>query len=112
MSEHPAVPSPVDRFIEAVNNGDSDSFLGFFPDDGVVDDWGRRFVGHDEIRGWSDNEFVGAEGTLTPRVVSTEGDTITVDADWESNHYTGPSRFIFVVDGSMVKEMRITEWVE
>lgn len=103
------VPEPVNGFIEAVNGGDTDRFLAFFPDDGVVDDWGRQFRGHEEIRGWSDREFVGAKGTLTPTAVQQDGDTVTVDGDWASNHFTGPSRFVFTVAGDQVREMRITD---
>ncbi|UYM03386.1 nuclear transport factor 2 family protein [Solicola gregarius] len=103
------VPQPVRGFIGAVNDGDTDRFLGYFPADGVVNDWGREFHGHDAIRGWSDGEFIGAKGTLTPTSVQQDGDTVTVDGDWASNHFTGPSRFVFVVDGDSVREMRITD---
>lgn len=108
MSAEADVPAPLDRFIETVNGGDTEGFLSFFLDDGVVDDWGRRFVGHDEIRGWSDREFIGAQGTFTPHDVSTEGAIVTIDAMWESNHYTGPSRFAFEIEDDRVKEMKIT----
>ncbi len=103
------VPEPVSGFIAAVNAGDTERFLDYFPTDGVVNDWGREFHGHDAIRGWSDREFVGAQGTLTPANVTHEGNTITVDGDWASNHFTGPSRFVFTVDGDAVREMRITD---
>ena len=39
------VPEPVGSLIEAVNRTDVESFLGFFVEDGEVDDWGRRFQG-------------------------------------------------------------------
>lgn len=104
----PVPPDPVDRFVEAVNAGDTDMFLSFFPEDGVVDDWGRRFVGHDAIRGWSDQEFIGAQGKMTVTEVAQEENAVTVTADWVSNHYTGPSRFTFLIGGGKVQEMRIT----
>lgn len=85
MTDTPVLPAPVDRFVEAVNAGDTEAFLGFFPDDGVMDDWGRRFVGQDAIRGWSDKEFIGAQGRMT-----------------------GPSRFVFVRAGERIQEMQIT----
>lgn len=34
------LPPPVDRFVQAVNQGDSQTFLSFFPKDGVVIDSG------------------------------------------------------------------------
>lgn len=103
------VPEPVNGFIEAVNAGDTEAFLGYFPDDdGVVDDWGRQFRGHEEIRAWSDQEFVGAQGTLTANAVEVDGTVVTVDGHWASNHFTGDSRFVFVVAGDQVQELRIT----
>ncbi len=71
----PTVPEPVAAFVAVVNRHDTQAFLAFFPADGVVDDWGRRFVGHDAIRGWSDREFIGASGTMTPQQVDREGQT-------------------------------------
>jgi hypothetical protein len=44
------LPDPINRFVEAVNRADTKSFLDFFPSDGVVEDSGRRFVGHNAIR--------------------------------------------------------------
>ena len=103
----PDLPAPVAKLVSALQAGDTDAFLALFPEDGVVDDWGRRFVGHAAIRGWSDKEFIGAKGVLTPRKTSRDGDTVTVDAGWKSNFYSGDSRFVFVLDGGRVREMRI-----
>ncbi|MBO9663514.1 nuclear transport factor 2 family protein [Dokdonella sp.] len=105
MSE---LPTPVAKLVAAVAAGDTEAFLALFPADGVVDDWGRRFNGHAAIRTWSDKEFIGAKGVLTPRKVSRSGDTVTVDAGWKSEYYSGDSRFVFVLDGEAIREMRIT----
>ncbi len=104
----PTLPTTVAAFVAAVNRGDTDAFLGFFPDDGVVDDWGRRFAGHDAIRAWSDREFIGAEGTMTPQEVTARGFEVDVKAGWASTHHNGDSRFVFIVDGHRIREMRIT----
>lgn len=32
---------------------------------------------------------------------------LAVEAEWKSNFYSGSSRFIFVVDGDQIREMRI-----
>lgn len=103
----PELPAPVARLVAAVNGGDTDAFLALFPANGVVDDWGRKFSGHAAIRGWSDKEFIGAKGTLTPNTVTVSGHTVTVDAGWKSSFYSGDSRFIFVLDGDSIQEMRI-----
>ena len=102
------LPPLIDRFVAAVNRGNTEAFLVCFPPDGVVDDWGRRFVGHKAIRTWSDEEMIGAKGRMTVKNVEQAGNEVTVTADWKSNFYSGPSRYVFVVDGDHIREMRIT----
>jgi len=34
---------------------------------------------------------------------------VTLTAKWVSNHYTGPGKFTFRLDGDLIREMRITE---
>lgn len=102
------VPAVLQRFIDTVNRGDADGFLAFFPPTGVVDDWGRRMVGHAAIRKWSAREFIGAKGTLTPQSVQETRLGISLTADWASQFYSGVSRFVFVLDGEQIREMRIT----
>ena len=103
------VPEPVASFIEAVNRHDNDAFLDAFTTDGYVDDWGRVFTGRDAIEGWSDQEFIGATGVLTPRDVSSDGDTVTVVGDWASTHANGLSSFTFTVEGDKLAAMVIRE---
>lgn len=103
----PALPSPIDAFVAAVNRGDAETALAFFGRDGVVDDWGTRYVGAAAIAQWSVREFVGAKGRLTPTRVSRDGERIVVDAGWASSFYSGDSRFVFTVDGQRIREMRI-----
>lgn len=102
------LPKPIDLFVEAVNKGDEAKFLSFFDEkDGLINDWGRKFVGHSAIKGWSDKEFIGAKGTITPTKVEQKGNEISLRAGWKSNFYSGDSKFVFVVDGEKIKEMRI-----
>lgn len=103
------IPEPVASFVEAVNRHDEAAFLAAFTDDGFVDDWGRTFTGRDEIKAWSDREFIGSDGTLTPEEVSVDGDTVVVVGDWRSNHANGRSRFAFDVAGERVASMSISE---
>lgn len=102
------LPPPVQRFIDAVNAGDTDGFLAAFSGTGVVDDWGRVFTGREQIRGWSDTEFVGANGMLTPTAITPGDGEVTVDGDWTSTHFNGPSRFVFSYDDDGVTKMVIT----
>lgn len=105
----PTVPEPVATFIDVVNDHDEQRFLDSFADGGVVDDWGRIFTGPDEIGGWSDVEFIGAEGTLTVEEVTESDGQVTVVGDWRSNHANGRSRFTFDVVGDKISRMTIRE---
>ena len=102
------LPPLIDRFVAAVNRGNTEAFLACFAVDGVVDDWGRRFVGHKAIHTWSDEEMIGAKGRMTVRNIDQAGNEVTVTADWKSSFYSGPSRYVFIVDGDHIREMRIT----
>lgn len=83
--------------------------LDAFTAGGVVDDWGRTFTGRDEIRAWSNREFIGARGTLAIEVVETTDETITVVGDWHSTFANGRSKFVFETDGDKLTRMTIRE---
>lgn len=103
------IPEPVASFIKAVNRHDEEAFLDAFSVDGFVDDWGRVFTGREAIKGWSDNEFIGATGVLTPQETTVDGERITVVGDWASTHANGLSSFTFAVAGDRLASMTIRE---
>lgn len=103
------IPEPVASFIDAVNRHDEAGFLDAFTTEGAVDDWGRIFTGRAAIKAWSDREFIGATGTLTPEEVFEDGDELVVVGDWRSTHANGRSRFAFQVEGGSIRKMTIRE---
>ena len=103
------IPEPVASFLDAVNRHDETAFLDAFIDGGAVDDWGRTFTGRDQIKAWSDKEFIGSRGTLAVEEVEAAGSTITVIGDWRSHHANGRSRFVFDTDGDKLAKMTIRE---
>lgn len=103
------LPQTVSDVIEAVNRHDEEAFLDAFAEGGYVDDWGRIFTGRAEIKGWSDGEFIGAHGVLTPEETSVSGDVVTVVGDWASEHANGRSSFVFEVVGDRLASMTIRE---
>ncbi|KAB1661099.1 nuclear transport factor 2 family protein [Pseudoclavibacter sp. CFCC 13796] len=105
----PEIPEPVASFITAVNRHDEDGFLNAFTRDGLVDDWGRIFSGREAIKAWSDGEFIGAAGTLTPTRVTQLGTKVTVVGEWSSTFANGLSRFDFTVAGGKISRMTIRE---
>ena len=102
------IPEPVATFFDRVNAHD-EAALDAFADDAVVDDWGREFLGRQEIADWSAEEFIGSQGVLTVESVTDTPDGIRVAGDWRSNHANGPSAFTFAVDGDTITRMTIRE---
>ena len=100
-------PEPVARLLQAANDHDTHGFLASFTEDGVVDDWGREFVGAEAIRGWSDAEFIGVEVTLAVTAITTEADETTVKAQVGGSGFNGPSTFAFAVRDDRVARMTI-----
>lgn len=102
------LPKTIEDFVKAVNDGDNERFLAFFDKEkGVINDWGRKFVGHEAIKSWSDKEFIGAKGKMTPTKIEQKDDEYRLFADWKSSFYSGASLFIFILEGEKIKEMRI-----
>ena len=104
------MPELLADFAAAINRGDTEAFLDFFAQDGEVNDWGRRFIGREAIRKWSDAETIGAHGTLTVTQIISAGPTrIEADTYWKSEAFTGPGRFVFTLAGGKIRELRISE---
>jgi hypothetical protein len=101
------LPRPVRTLVDAANAGDSAAFLASFTTDGVVDDWGREFRGAEEIQGWSDAEFIGAEVELEVEEVELDGPRTIVAARVGGNGFNGPSTFTFTTVGGLVSRMMI-----
>lgn len=101
------LPDPVAAALEAANANDTAAFLACFTPDGVVDDWGREFRGPDEIREWSNREFIGVHVSLDVTGVDREDGSTTVTATVGGEGFNGPSHFTFDVRGDRVTRMTI-----
>ncbi len=104
-----ALPDPVAKLLEAANANDTDGFLAVFTEGGVVDDWGREFVGPVAVRSWSDREFIGKRVKLDIRGIEQDGESTVVTAEVGGDGFNGPSHFSFVLDGDRVSRMTIRE---
>lgn len=104
-----SLPEPIASFIDAVNRQDEAAFLAAFTPTAFVDDWGTMYDGPVAIKRWSDREFLGATGTLTPERITQDGHTATVIGDWRSSFANGLSSFRFVLEGDKIASMTIRE---
>jgi hypothetical protein len=102
------VPAAVIRAIDAVNARDTDAFLSEFAADGWVDDNGRRFSGHGEMRAWSDRELIGANTRFKVTGSEPTETGAVVEIEVTSDGFNGFSRFSFEVEGQALESMTIT----
>lgn len=97
--------APIRQAFEATNRGDSDAFVSAFAPDAVLNDWGRRFTGHDEIARWNANENIGVQSRFEALGATKDGDTTTVQIQVTGNGYNGGGAFVITTDGT-----HITRW--
>ncbi|HEY2056185.1 MAG TPA: nuclear transport factor 2 family protein [Solirubrobacterales bacterium] len=109
MSSHDPIPEPVAAALAAANANDTEAFLDRFADDGVVDDWGREFRGREEIRGWSDREFIGVRVSLEVTAVEERDGETVITAQVGGEGFNGPSHFSFRTEGGRLARMTIRE---
>jgi hypothetical protein len=109
MPNDDPIPAPVAAALAAANANDTEAFLDCFAADGVVDDWGREFRGREEIRGWSDREFIGARVSLEVTEVVQRDDDNVITAQVGGDGFNGPSHFTFRSAGDKLARMTIRE---
>ena len=90
------LPKPILAAIDAVNAGDVDAFLATFaPVTGLVDDWGFEHRGADEIRRWSDGEFIGRNVTIDVVFSYANEDEVVVLASVAGDRLSGAYTYTF-----------------
>lgn len=96
------LPEPVEKFVTAINDADTDAFVACFTDDGFVDDWGRVLSGPDGVRSWANSDAIGAGAHMRILSAETSGDTVTTQFSWRSRRFNGESTGIFALrDGKL-----------
>lgn len=103
----PALPTPVQAMIDAINAADTDAFVAAFAPDGFVSDWGNVKSGPAGVRGWADSDAIGAGAQMTVLNTDTEGDTTRIRFGWSSRVFNGESDGIFVVAGDKLASFTI-----
>ena len=102
------IPAAIQRALTAIDEQDNDAFVAAFAAGGYVDDWGRQFHGHEQIRSWSENELIGKQATFTNTQVSTPGNPLTIVTQVGGEGYNGPSHFTFAIQAEQIASMTIT----
>ena len=102
-----ALPNEVARLLAATNAEDREGFLDAFTDDGVVDDWGRRFVGHERIAEWDAGENIGVHARIEATSVRRSGDTVEFGVQVTGDGYNGGGTFTATLRDGRIAELVI-----
>ena len=100
-------PDAVRRMVDATNAADNVAFLDSFTDDGVVDDWGREFVGREAIAGWNDRENIGVHSQFSIHRVTQEGSAYAATVTVTGGGYNGGGTFTFQLVGDRISRFTI-----
>jgi hypothetical protein len=98
---------PVRAVFDATNAADSDAFVAAFTEDGVIDDWGTVYTGHDSIRGWDSTDNIGVQARFAPSTARWDDDEYVVTATVTGNGFNGESDFRFRLAGDRVSRLTI-----
>jgi ketosteroid isomerase-like protein len=101
------LPDEVARLLAATNAEDRDRFLDAFTEDGVVDDWGRRFVGRERIAEWDAGENIGVHARIEATSVRRSGDTVEFGVRVTGDGYNGGGTFTATVRDGRIAELVI-----
>lgn len=93
--------------LEAANANDIEAFLDCFSEDAAIGDWGWEFQGHEEIRAWSDREFIGRKVSLEVTAVEWRNGKTVIAVDVGGEGFNGRSRFKFQIEGDKVTRMTV-----
>ena len=101
------LPDEVTRLLTATNAEDREAFLDAFTDDGVVDDWGRRFAGRERIAEWDAGENIGVHARIEATSVRRSGDTVEFGVRVTGDGYNGGGTFSATLRDGRIAELVI-----
>jgi hypothetical protein len=101
------LPAAVARLIEATNAEDREAFLASFTEDGVVDDWGRQFVGRERIADWDAGENIGVHSRIEATSAQRSGDTVEFGVRVSGDGYNGGGTFTAELRDGKIARLQI-----
>ena len=104
------LPPPITDYVEANARLDLDGMLKTFATDAVFLDNGKRFEGHEAIRGLLKEMVVDLKAIFTPDTVRHEGGVVVVEGPAHGDFPGSPIRFTyrFGLDGDAIKTMEVS----
>ena len=101
------IPAPIQRFIEATNEGDSNAFVAAFAPDAHLEDWGRVFHGRDGARSWDGTDNIGKQSHFDLVGARLDAGEWVVTVDVSGNGFTGRSDIRFTLENDLITRMVI-----
>lgn len=104
------LPPPITDYVEANARLDLDGMLKTFATDAVFLDNGKRFEGHEAIRGLLKEMVVDLKAIFTPDTVRHEGGVVVVEGPAHGDFPGSPIPFTyrFDLDGDAIKTMEVS----
>lgn len=104
------LPPPITDYVAANARLDLDGMLKTFATDAVFLDNGKRFEGHEAIRGLLKEMVVDLKAIFTPDTVRHEGGVVVVEGPAHGDFPGSPIRFTyrFGLDGDAIKTMDVS----
>ena len=104
------LPPPITDYVAANARLDLDGMLKTFATDAVFLDNGKRFEGHEAIRGLLKEMVVDLKAIFTPDTVRHEGGVVVVEGPAHGDFPGSPIRFTyrFGLDGDAIKTMEVS----
>jgi hypothetical protein len=98
----------VAAYVNAVNAKNLDALVTAFAPDAEVIDVGRRFKGHDAIRGWAEREVIGGTLTVTRIAENRPGYQRLLVRFAPGGTGGFAAYYAFTVDGSTIAKAELT----
>lgn len=107
----PTLPTPIREFVDATNAGDTERFIGVFTEDANLDDWGRKFHGHDGIRSWNETDNIGKQSRFEIVGVAEGGgpEIYVVTLAVSGNGYNGTGPMTFTLRDDLIADVKISD---
>ncbi len=104
------LPSPIADYVAANARLDLDGMLKTFAADAVFLDNGKRFEGHEAIRGLLEEMVVDLKAIFTPDALRHEGSVAVIEGPAHGDFPGSPIRFTYRVDvdGDAIKIMEVS----
>ena len=104
------LPSPIADYVAANARLDLDGMITPFAADAVFLDNGKRFEGHQAIRGLLKEMVVDLKAIFTPDTIRQEKGQVVVEGPAHGDFKGSPIRFTyrFDLDGDAIKTVEIT----